>query len=118
MTPTIDSKNMTSPEVIKMMMPPPLHIEMRQKLNGDWLIFYPDPGFLPCSPVCAFGQRGMPLPTHKHEHEPKWIESEYKPTDRDDALAYSTLLAEGREVKVIEWVPPQQRRAQAAAAKG
>ena len=109
---TSSDKNLTSAEVTVLMLAPTKHIEVREKQNGTWSVFYPDPGFLPCPPGCDLAKV---VRTHKHEYEQGWIESTYKPEDYADACDWAALLAEGREVKIVPFVPLQERRRKTAA---
>ena len=102
------SRAMTSAEVTRMMLPPAGHVEVRERQNGSWSVFYPDPGFIPCSPVCNLNKV---LRNHKHDYEQTWIESTYKPTSYQDALDWARYLSDGREVKVVAFVPLAERRA-------
>lgn len=78
-----------------------LHVEVREKQNGTWRVYYPDPGWIPCEPVCHL--------KHKHDYEQNWIESHYKPEDYEDALNWAEAISEGREVKVVTFVPLRER---------
>jgi hypothetical protein len=69
------------------------HVEVRQHLNGSFTVWYPDEGFVPCSPVCA--------DKHKHTYQQGFTQSEYSPVNREDAEDWATKLAEGREVKHV-----------------
>lgn len=91
-------------EVMRQTMPAAFasHVEVREKMNGTWRIFYPDPAWIPCDPRCEV--------KHKHDREMNWIESNYQPVDYEDALDWADVLAEGREVKTVSFVPLSQRR--------
>lgn len=52
------------------------------------------------------------MKSHKHDYEQHWIESSYTPTSYADGLAYATLLAEGREVKVMRYKTLAERNAE------
>jgi hypothetical protein len=90
------------------MLPPAKHIEVREKQNETWVVFYPDPGFIPCAPACDLSKI---MRAHKHEYEPSWIETNYKPTSYEDALEWAEYLAEGREVKVIPFTRNRSQEA-------
>ena len=81
-----------------MMLPPTGHIEVREKRDGTWLVFYPDPGFIPCEPTCNLSKV---MRNHKHSFKQDFIQSTYIPTSYADALDWADKLAEGREVKVV-----------------
>lgn len=81
-----------------MTLPPRGHIEVRERANGTWSVFYADPGFVPCAPGCDL-QRVMR--THKHTYEQAMIESTYKPESYEDALDWAQYLAEEREIKIV-----------------
>ena len=78
------------------------HVEVRQKQNGTWRVFYPDPGWISCPPDCKI--------KHKHDYEPAWCESTYQPTSYKDAMDWAGKMAGSREIKVIKFVPINQRR--------
>lgn len=79
-------------------------LQVREKMNGSWIVLYPDPGFIPCAPVCHL--------RHKHEYEQTLIESTYKPTDFDDAMDWASSLADGREIKIVKY---ERHKAKSAA---
>lgn len=92
----------SSSEVIRMTLPPPGYVEVREKMDGSWVVSYSDPGFIPCPPVCHL--------KHKHEYVQPQIDSHYRPTDFEDATAWAHALADGREVKVVSFIPLHERR--------
>ena len=92
------------------MLPGSKWIEIRQKQNGEYRVHYPDPGFIPCAPACDLQRISR---AHKHDYVQGWIEAYYHPTDLEDAMKFAALLAEGREVKLLEFVPLAQRRSAA-----
>jgi len=79
-----------------------LHIEVKQKANGEWRVFYPDPGWISCPPDCSI--------KHKHDYDPAWVESTYQPMDYEDALAWAEKMAEKREIVIVPFVPINQRK--------
>lgn len=109
------TKEMTSGEVIRATMPPSKWIEVRQRQNGSYTVHYPDPGFIPCAPVCDLKKN---VRGHKCDFEQQWIETNYKPTSLEDAVAWAEYLADGREVKVVPFIPIQERRRKAVAQEG
>jgi hypothetical protein len=86
---------LTSAEVTKMMLPPRGHIEVKEKKDYSFRVWYPDEGFVPCSMRCEI--------KHSHDYKQKMIESSYVPEDEADAMEYARLVAEGREIKVIHY---------------
>jgi len=78
------------------------HIEVRQKRDGSFSIFYPDEGFISCPPVCDL--------KHKHDYERGWTESSVVPKNKEDAMTWAQMLAEDREVKFIPYTPLHKRR--------
>lgn len=70
-------------------------LEVRQKMDESWIVLYPDEAFIPCAPVCYI--------KHKHEYEPKLVESYYKPKDYKDAKNWAEKLAEGRQIKTVKY---------------
>lgn len=102
---------MSSAEVTRMMLPPSQHVEVRERQNGSFTVHYPDPGFIPCAPVCDLKRN---VRGHKCDYEQKWIETHYQPTSYEDALAWATYLSDGREVKVVGFVPLAERRRKAS----
>lgn len=102
-----ESKSMTSKEVIMATLAPFTHIEVRGRQNGSWTVHYPDPGFVPCAPVCDLKKN---VRGHKCDYEQSYIETNYKPTSYADAMGWANYLAEGREVKVVSFVPLSERR--------
>ena len=102
---TYEVKNVIPSEVVMRQTAPKaffLHIEVRERMDGGWRVWYPDPAWIPCEPVCKL--------VHKHDYEMRWIESHYKPVDFEDALGWANSLCEGREVKVISYEPVGGRR--------
>jgi hypothetical protein len=83
----------SSAEVIRQTMPPRGHVEVRERRDYEWRVWYPDEGFVPCAPVCHL--------QHSHDYQQKLVESFYQPADEDDAVEYAALLAGSREVKVV-----------------
>lgn len=75
-------------------------IEVRERRDGTFRVFYPDEGFVPCPPVCDL--------KHSHDYKQGWSESYYQPTDLDDAIEWATSLAEERQVRVIRYGERQQ----------
>ena len=61
--------------------------------DGTYRVWYPDPGWIPCPPVCYI--------KHSHDYKQGWIESTYAPTDLADAMDWAGKLAEEREVKLV-----------------
>lgn len=106
--------NLSSREVLTHTLPPFPHIELREKRDGSWSVWYPDSGWIPCSSNCRLGDV---LRGHKHDRVQPWIETNYTPTSYDDALAWAELLAEGREVKVLKFMTIGERNAARAAAR-
>lgn len=100
-------KEMTSHEVTRASMAPFTHIEVRERQNGSWTVHYPDPGFVPCAPVCDLKKN---VRGHKCDYEQSFIETNYKPTSFADAMDWANYLADGREVKVVSFVPLSERR--------
>lgn len=96
-------------EVLKKTLPPFPHVEVREDSKGAWRVYYPDPGFVPCAPVCRLKDVDR---NHKHVYEQAFIETNYAPTSYDDALDWATLLAEGREVKVVPYKTLAERNAE------
>lgn len=102
---TYEVKNIIPSEVVMRQVMPKaftLHIEVRERMDGTWRVWYPDPGWIACEPVCKL--------KHKHDYEIAWIESRYHPTDYEDALAWADYISDGREVKVVSYVPFGGRR--------
>lgn len=91
------TKVIPSHEAMAHSMPRSIPCEVRERRDGSWSVLYPDPGFIPCAPVCYFGQKGWPFPGHKHEYAPKMIETEYKPTSFDDAKRWAMLISDSSE---------------------
>ena len=83
----------SSAEIVRTMMPPRGHIEVRERTDGAYRVWYPDEGFIPCPPVCDI--------RHSHDYKQKMVESYYHPTDLDDALEWAYSMAEEREVKLV-----------------
>ena len=81
-------------------MPPSKWIEVRERHNRTYTVHYPDPAFIPCQPVCDLKKN---VRGHKCDYEQKWIETNYKPIDHDDAVKWAEYLADGREVKVVPY---------------
>jgi hypothetical protein len=79
-------------------------IEVREKQNGSWRVWYADPAWIPCDPRCEI--------KHKHDREMNWIETHYVPTSYADALDWAEFLAEGREVRIVPYVPLAERNRQ------
>ena len=102
------TKVVSSSEVMRVSMPPNSHIEMRQKQNGTWTVWYPDPGWIPCAPVCRLA---TVQPGHKHDYQQGWIQTNYTPTSYEDALEWADLLAEGHEVKILPHLTIAERNA-------
>lgn len=97
----------SSAETIRMTLPSRGHIEIREKQNGDWVVSYSDPGFIPCEPTC---QMNRVLPRHKHDYECPQVDTHYLPKSFEDAVDWAEYLSEGREVKIVKYVPIQDRR--------
>lgn len=95
---TRKSKAMTSRQLLMATLPPRGHIEVRERRDGTYSVFYPDMAFIPCPPVCRLKEV---LRTHKCDREQGFVESNLPPTDFDAAMEWATFLAEEREVKVI-----------------
>ena len=85
----------TSAEVLASMQPPRGQIEVRERRDGTWRVWYPDEGYIPCPPVCEL--------KHSHDYKQKMVESFYHPTSREDAKLWAAALAEEREVKVFRY---------------
>ena len=81
--------------IMRQTLPPRGHIEVRERKDYSWRVWYPDEGFVPCAPVCEL--------RHSHDYHQKHVESYYRPTDRADAESYARQLAEGRDVKVVPY---------------
>lgn len=96
-------------EVLKKTLPPFPHIEVREDSRGNWRVFYPDPGWIPCAPVCRLKEVER---SHKHTYEQAWIETNYTPSSYADAVDWATLLAEGREVKAVPYKTLAERNAE------
>lgn len=48
---------------------------------------------------------------HKHDFgPPSQIETHYQPTSFEDAMQWAEYLSEGREIKVLDYVPLHERR--------
>lgn len=99
----------SSRQVTRQSLAPFSHVELRERQNGSWLVFYPDPGWIPCAPACRLNQV---MRTHKHDYEQAWLQTHYTPTSYEDALAWANLLAEGREVKVLPYKTLAERNAE------
>jgi hypothetical protein len=92
-TPEVTSV-ISSAEVTHSMLRPAGHVEVRQRRDGTWRVLYQDPGYIPCMHDCQV--------KHKHDRDSvSWIETNYTPTSKKDALDWAEQLAEGREVKVL-----------------
>jgi len=89
--------------LMRKMLPPFPHVEVRERRDGTFRVWYPDPGWIPCAPVCHL--------KHSHDYKQGFVESYYHPTSREDAMDWAEKLAEGREVKVLNVnhgaVPPK-----------
>lgn len=103
-------KAMTSDELMRATLPPAfaLPVEIRERQDGGWRVFYPDPGWIPCEPVCRLKDRDR---NHKHDYDQRWIESNYHPTSYDDALEWAWSLGHG-EPRIVPFVPLYERKAQ------
>lgn len=102
--------NVISPrETLRLTLPPFPHVEVRENSKGAWRVFIPDSGFIPCSPVCRLKDVDR---NHKHKYEQDFLETNYSPSDYDDAMAWAELLAEGREVKVVPYKTTAERNAE------
>lgn len=101
-------------DVLAQTLPPSPHIEVREKRDGSWSVFYPDPGWIPCAANCRLGEV---LRGHKHDRVQPWIETNYVPTSFEDAMAWAELLAEGKPVKVMKYMTIGERNAARAAQK-
>lgn len=88
-------------ECMRMTLPPRGTVELREKSDGTWIVSYPDPGFIPCSPVCDL-QRALGR-KHKHDYTQKLIESTYQPGTYEAARKWAEELAEGFEIKIIPY---------------
>lgn len=75
------------------MLPPRGHVEVRERKDGTYRVWYPDEGFVPCAPSCDL--------RHKHEYKQGHVESFYHPATFDDAVEWAYKLADGREVKIV-----------------
>lgn len=103
-------RSMTSAEVIIATMPPRGHVEIRERQDKTFRVFYSDEGFIPCAPVCRLGEYTK---SHKHDYTQKMVESYYIPVSEDDAIDYAERLAEGREVKMLRFKTINERNKEA-----
>lgn len=105
-----ESKAMTSDELLRATLPPGFAepVEVRERQDGSWRVFYPDPGWIPCEPVCHLKER---YKNHKHDYEQRWIESNYVPASYSDALDWAETLGH-REVRVVGYMTPAERKAE------
>lgn len=99
----------TASAVMQKSLAPSTHVEVRERQDGSWLVFYPDPGWIPCAPACRLNQviRG-----HKHDYQQPWIQSYYIPTSLHDAIEYATFVSDGREVKTMPFRTIAERNAE------
>ena len=99
---------MTSEELLRATVPPAfaLPIEVRERQDGTWRVWYADPGWIPCEPVCRLKDRDR---NHKHDYDQRWVESNYEPTSYSDALEWANFLSEDREVRIMPFVPLAER---------
>lgn len=105
---------MSDRELLLATLPPCPHIEVREKRDGTWTVWYPDPGWIPCAPNCQLNKVQR---AHKHDYEQTFVETHYVPTSFSDAMAWAEDLAEGREIKVLPYMTLGERNAARAAAK-
>jgi len=101
------TKTISATETTIMALQPPMHIEVRERQNGSYGVFYADPGWIPCAPGCDMNRV---VRSHKHDYTRPWVETYYKPADLEDAMDWAEKLAEGREVKLVPFVPLSERR--------
>lgn len=104
------SKSMTSDELLRATLPPAFSepVEVRERQDGKWRVWYPDPGWIPCEPVCRLKDRDK---NHKHDYEQRWIESNYEPSTYFDALEWAEGMGH-REVRVVPYATPAERKRQ------
>lgn len=100
--------NLSPREILTQTLPPFTHIEVREKRDGSWSVWYPDPGWIPCAANCRLNEV---LRGHKHDRVQPWIETHYTPTSYEDALVWAELLAEGRDVRVVKFMTIGERNA-------
>lgn len=105
------ARDIGSAEVTRLVLPPCPHFEVREQQNGTWSVWYPDPAFIPCAPVCDLGKV---MRTHKHVYEQDWIKTNYQPTNYEDAMQWAEYLAEGRDVKVFPFLTAAEKRVAAS----
>lgn len=79
-------------------------IEVRERQNGTWRVWYPDPAWIACDTRCEI--------KHKHDRELHWIECHHQPAIYADALEWAEYLADGREVRIVPYVPVAERNRQ------
>ncbi len=79
------------------------HIEVRERQNGSWTVHYLEDGWIPCPPSCEF--------KHKHDVVRPMVEAPYKGMTLDQALVVADDYANGREVLIVEFMTPAERRA-------
>jgi hypothetical protein len=89
-------------DVTRTMLPPRGHVEVRERRDGTYRVWYPDEGWIPCPPVCDL--------KHSHNYRQGHVESFYHPTSLEDAMEWAYQLAEGREVKVVPVNPGAVKR--------
>lgn len=106
--PTEVTRTIPARELIRQMLPPFPHIEVREKQNGTWTVWYPDPAWIPCAPSCNLRERDR---YHKHDFDQPFIQTHYVPTSYSDALAWAESLADGREVKILPYMTLAERKA-------
>jgi hypothetical protein len=76
------------------------HIEIRQKRDGTYRVWYPEEGFLPCPENCELNKVRR---SHKHKFDRPFVESYYVPTSLSDATDWAESLALGRDVILIPY---------------
>jgi hypothetical protein len=106
-----ETKARTSNEVILSSLAPFSHVEVREKQDGTWTVWYPDVSWIPCAPVCRLTDVER---SHKHDYEQKWYETHYKPETLADAIDWATQIAEGVEVKVLPYLTAAEKKAATA----